>query len=585
MLKRIAAIFLLMVFAMSIVTAAGPKKDAISPKMKRVVEPTVVKEITGGSNALYKSTSTDVLVDTMQNAYSTQGSYTNQVWMNPATGTLVVVHRGSTLYGSSSGRIHYSFSTDGGTTWYRSPAVNETAVQKNARHPSGFIVPEIGGNPEFPGGMWGELVSGDFGGLGYWTDLEIGGGLATTTLDIDVATTKYSVPDGAFSNGTNLFFGVEDYLNGGYWLMKSEDGGQTWTGADDAVHFANTTDYTGFNGSFGDFAPDGLHGVFVLQAELTGDTVYSYNVYTTEDGGATWTPNGRINESTVTGFPAGSSVLYYQNGVTMDANNNIYIVGTYKDDGANTGKVIMIYGTPGNWAAEVVADVQTYVTYWPGSGGLNSINEANIARSASGDAIVVKWVDGTPTDSTMLTSDLFMRGFKPGVGWIGPAINVSASNDFMMKFTKMANRLSGNGPVYTAHCIWTKFGLGADDSDDLNQSEIFIYNEPIDFTVGISDNNPVVKDFKLGQNYPNPFNPSTNISYTVGKNANVTLKIYNTLGQEVKTLVANKAHTANTYNVSWNGTDNAGNVVSSGIYIYRLEAGDVKLSKKMMFLK
>ncbi|MEQ8577537.1 MAG: NosD domain-containing protein [Balneola sp.] len=95
----------------------------------------------------------------------------------------------------------------------------------------------------------------------------------------------------------------------------------------------------------------------------------------------------------------------------------------------------------------------------------------------------------------------------------------------------------------------------------------------------------VPEEFKLYQNYPNPFNPSTTIGFDVpnGK-TQVRLEIYNILGQRVKTLV-NDVYTAGRYKVSWDGTNNVGGRVSTGVYIYRIQAGDIVQSKKLTFIK
>ena len=94
----------------------------------------------------------------------------------------------------------------------------------------------------------------------------------------------------------------------------------------------------------------------------------------------------------------------------------------------------------------------------------------------------------------------------------------------------------------------------------------------------------VPEAFTLEQNYPNPFNPSTRIRYGLDKQTHVKLSIYNTLGQEVVTLV-DGVQDAGFQTVSWNGTDNLGQQVSAGVYVYRLEAGNNVQIKKMTFAK
>ncbi len=98
--------------------------------------------------------------------------------------------------------------------------------------------------------------------------------------------------------------------------------------------------------------------------------------------------------------------------------------------------------------------------------------------------------------------------------------------------------------------------------------------------VGISDPTLNLPDkFSLSQNYPNPFNPQTIINYTVPVVSNVQLKVYNSAGMEVKTLV-NKMMDRGNYSAIFDGTN-----LPSGIYFYKLTAGNDKLVKKMILVK
>ncbi len=96
---------------------------------------------------------------------------------------------------------------------------------------------------------------------------------------------------------------------------------------------------------------------------------------------------------------------------------------------------------------------------------------------------------------------------------------------------------------------------------------------------GISDENYTTHRFSLQQNYPNPFNPSTIIKYSIPKQSNVTLKIFDVLGSEVETLVNTEQPQGN-YEVDFDG-----NELTSGIYFYKLQAGDFVETKKMILLK
>ncbi len=90
--------------------------------------------------------------------------------------------------------------------------------------------------------------------------------------------------------------------------------------------------------------------------------------------------------------------------------------------------------------------------------------------------------------------------------------------------------------------------------------------------------------FTLNQNYPNPFNPTTNISFNLGKSERVTLAVYNMLGQKIKTLV-DKQLPAGAHQITWNGKDEAGRAMASGVYYYRLETESQQATKKMLLLK
>lgn len=86
-------------------------------------------------------------------------------------------------------------------------------------------------------------------------------------------------------------------------------------------------------------------------------------------------------------------------------------------------------------------------------------------------------------------------------------------------------------------------------------------------------------DFKLNQNFPNPFNPSTSIQYQVSSISQVTLKVYDILGNEVATLI-NEKKPAGVYEVDFNSSQ-----LSSGVYLYKLQAGSFVQTKKMLLLK
>ena len=101
----------------------------------------------------------------------------------------------------------------------------------------------------------------------------------------------------------------------------------------------------------------------------------------------------------------------------------------------------------------------------------------------------------------------------------------------------------------------------------------------LDPLLAVPLSNEVPEQFVLSQNYPNPFNPSTAIKFDIPKSSPVKLSVFDVTGREIEVLV-NENLSAGSYSVSWD----AGKV-SSGIYFYRLTAGDFVQTKKMMLIK
>jgi DNA-binding beta-propeller fold protein YncE len=121
-------------------------------------------------------------------------------------------------------------------------------------------------------------------------------------------------------------------------------------------------------------------------------------------------------------------------------------------------------------------------------------------------------------------------------------------------------------------------------------------NREYEYTLGVvlSDGGEVLSQtvkvrtmalvFGLDQNYPNPFNPATTIEFTLPEKQHVTLSVYNVAGQRVATLV-DRVLSAGRKKLTWDGRTSGGDPVSTGVYFYRLHAGEKTLTKKMMLLK
>jgi hypothetical protein len=117
---------------------------------------------------------------------------------------------------------------------------------------------------------------------------------------------------------------------------------------------------------------------------------------------------------------------------------------------------------------------------------------------------------------------------------------------------------------------WMLDNLTIEDPPDMNT------------ITGVGDNNSnIVTSFELKQNYPNPFNPTTVITYAVPQNGHVSIDVFNVLGQKVSTLV-NQEQIAGTHSISWNAAESG---LSSGMYMYRMQAGTFSQVKKMLLTK
>ena len=112
----------------------------------------------------------------------------------------------------------------------------------------------------------------------------------------------------------------------------------------------------------------------------------------------------------------------------------------------------------------------------------------------------------------------------------------------------------------------------------------FVWKRPVsDLITGTNIKGSIPLQFNLFQNYPNPFNPTTNICYSLTESGNVKLKIFDTLGREIKTLV-DSFQNAGEYFLTWDAFDEQNKRVSSGVYLYKLEAGNQNFFKKMILL-
>ena len=137
--------------------------------------------------------------------------------------------------------------------------------------------------------------------------------------------------------------------------------------------------------------------------------------------------------------------------------------------------------------------------------------------------------------------------------------------------------------TYSVTAAATGFGDQTINGVVVNVNQTTTLNFVMQVTANQDNVVPVAATALIG-NYPNPFNPSTTISYSVKDAAPVRVEIFNGKGQLIRTLV-NAIQPSGYYNAVWNGRDDAGKTVASGVYLVRMHAGDYRSTRKMMLME
>ncbi|HWA06684.1 MAG TPA: FlgD immunoglobulin-like domain containing protein, partial [Ignavibacteria bacterium] len=132
--------------------------------------------------------------------------------------------------------------------------------------------------------------------------------------------------------------------------------------------------------------------------------------------------------------------------------------------------------------------------------------------------------------------------------------------------------------------IFVSFESEQSDSTSILDIVTIKYSHSNDDRLLKSKTNTIPSKYSLAQNFPNPFNPSTLINYSIRENGSVKLEVYNVLGEKIKTLI-NEYQNSGHKSVVWDGTNDNGYKVASGLYIYKFVAGNYTNIKKMILIK
>ncbi len=176
--------------------------------------------------------------------------------------------------------------------------------------------------------------------------------------------------------------------------------------------------------------------------------------------------------------------------------------------------------------------------------------------------------------------DTLYVDISPDGGSTWSPLPQAITGSFMSWNTYSADLLS-----YAGHAnVRIRFHLVTDGST--NREGIYIDDITISrLTTGVENNiSELPRAFTLNQNYPNPFNPSTKISFNLSQKGMTSLTVYDLIGRKVKTLVAGDLE-GGAHDIIWDGTNQAGMNVASGIYLYKLDANGVSQARQMTLLR
>ena len=144
-----------------------------------------------------------------------------------------------------------------------------------------------------------------------------------------------------------------------------------------------------------------------------------------------------------------------------------------------------------------------------------------------------------------------------------------------------AGRYRATAGLYAGVGFGNSRDLGEVNLDDDGHRNLLLH--PLETAI-TEASGPQPQTFSLRQNYPNPFNATTVIAYQLERNGEIDLAIYNLAGQQVAILIQGHRR-AGAYTINWNGRDRSGNRLATGVYLYRLEAGDQVETRKLLLLR
>ncbi len=530
--------------------------------------------------------------------YSSQNGYDMVIKVSPADSNFVIIG-GTNLYRTTDG---FATKLDS-TNWVGGYSTNNDVSSYTNQHPDEHDLYYLPSNPKI-------VYSANDGGLSYTTDITANP-VNWTSINNGFSTTQfYSVAlDHATANSPLIVGGMQD---NGNMMDTTLTGNSSWIvlpyGGDGCISaVADSGNYIYFATQNGN----------IMEARLS------------DQQGALIKPAGATGYLFVTPYvldPANTNIMYLAAGTNIWRNTNLLSIPIGTDSATSTNWTdFSSFDTTANVTALAVSTQPAHVLYYGTDGG-------TVFKVLNAD-------QGIPT-SQNITSNTFPSGFVSSIA-VDPQnannvlvafsnyniLSIFSTTDGGVSWNAVSGNLeqnpdgSGNGPsvrsvrilnlngskiyyagtstgLYAATTLngmsttWVQQGtdnIGMIDAETIDTRDLDgtvavgtfgngVYSTQFSIT-GIQEVKNIPQTYSLLQNYPNPFNPTTTITYQLPKTENIKLNIYNILGEEVKTLI-DRNESAGVYHVKFDGSNFA-----SGVYFYRLQAGNFIATKKLILLK
>ncbi len=276
---------------------------------------------------------------------------------------------------------------------------------------------------------------------------------------------------------------------------------------------------------------------------------------------------------------AGGTLFDFGNDISTDANGNCYVTGTFLGTATFETKELTSAGEDDIFIAKY--DKNGNCLWAKNAGGIDYDQGLSISTDANGNCYVTgKFIGTAKFETKELTSaganDIFIAKYDVDGNCLWAKSAGGTDDDGGTGILA-----DGNGNCYITGVFMGTATFGTTQLISAGNYDAFIakYNASEINEVNQSENKKIPETVLLTQNYPNPFNPSTKISYAIPQNSFVELKVFNLIGQEIATLV-NQEKPAGNYEVNFKASN-----LPSGIYIYKMKAGEYVQIKKMILLK